>query len=120
MNKLLAGAVAVGMLTCTTVFDDGVAGADTALIVPGTEPSPYGPLRSLYHFNPAMQPQIDENYYSPAAVRRVVPYPGSFWPVTEMGPSVLRIAASRLFAPVFTELLTVGEFSPVTGQKLPG
>ncbi|ORB75039.1 PE-PPE domain-containing protein [Mycobacterium scrofulaceum] len=82
MNKLLAGAVAVGMLTWVTVFDDNVAAADTALIVPGTAPSPYGPLRSLYHFNPAMQPQIDANYYSPAAVRRVVPYPGSFWPVT--------------------------------------
>lgn len=82
MNKLLAGAFAVGMLTCATIFDDGVADADTALIVPGTAPSPYGPLRSLYHFDPAMQPQIDQNYYSPAAVRRIVPYPGSFWPVT--------------------------------------
>jgi hypothetical protein len=82
MNKLLVGAVAAGMLTWATAFGDGVAEADTALIVPGTEPSPYGPLRSLYHFNPAMQPQIGENYYSPDATRRIIPYPGSFWPVT--------------------------------------
>nr|WP_260742741.1 PE-PPE domain-containing protein [Mycobacterium sp. SMC-2] len=82
MNKLLVGAAAVGMLTYATLFDDGIAAADTALIVPGTAPSPYRPLRSLYHFDPASQPRIDENYYSPAAIRRVVPYPGSFWPVT--------------------------------------
>jgi 3'-(hydroxy)phthioceranyl-2'-palmitoyl(stearoyl)-2-O-sulfo-trehalose (hydroxy)phthioceranyltransferase len=82
VNRLLAGAVAVGMLTVATTFGDGVASADTALIVPGTEPSPYGPLRSLYHFNPAMQPQIDANYYSRDATRHVISYPGSFWPVT--------------------------------------
>src|SRR5271170_7036443 len=82
MNKLLVGALAAGMLTSTAVFGDGVAAADTALIVPGTEPSPYGPLRSLYHFNPAMQPEIGANYYSPDATRRVISYPGSFWPVT--------------------------------------
>ncbi len=82
MNKLLGGAVTVGMLTLATTFGDGVAFADTALIVPGTAPSPYGPLRSLYRFNPAMEPQIDEKYYSPDATRRVIPYPGSFWPVT--------------------------------------
>ncbi len=82
MNKLLARTVAVAMLTGTAIFGDAVASADTALIVPGTAPSPYGPLRSLYHFKPEMQPQIDANYYSPDAVRRVVPYPGSFWPVT--------------------------------------
>jgi hypothetical protein len=29
-----------------------------------------------------MQPQIGANYYSPDATRRVIPYPGSFWPVT--------------------------------------
>ncbi|AOZ45229.1 hypothetical protein HX92_2481 [Mycobacterium tuberculosis] len=33
---------------------------------------------------------------------------------------MLRIAASRLFVPALTELPTVGEFKPVTGQKLPG
>jgi len=82
VSKLFAGAMAVGILTWATAFGDGVASADTALIVPGTEPSPYGPLRSLYHFNPAMQPQIGANYYSPDATRRVIPYPGSFWPVT--------------------------------------
>lgn len=82
VNKLLKGAVAAGMLTWATAFGDGAASADTALIVPGTEPSPYGPLRSLYHFNPAMQPQIGANYYSPDATRRVISYPGSFWPVT--------------------------------------
>jgi hypothetical protein len=82
VNKLLAGVVAVGMLTWATTFGDGAASADTALIMPGTAPSPYGPLRSLYHFNPGMQPEIAANYYSPDAARRVIPYPGSFWPVT--------------------------------------
>lgn len=82
MTKWFAHAVAAGMLTGAAVFGGGAATADTALIVPGTAPSPYGPLRSLYHFKPSMQPEIDANYYSPDAVRRVVPYPGSFWPVT--------------------------------------
>ncbi len=82
MNKLVVRTVVAAMLTGTAIFGDGVASADTALIVPGTAPSPYGPLRSLYHFKPEMQPQIDANYYSPDAIRRVVPYPGSFWPVT--------------------------------------
>lgn len=81
-NKLIAAGVAAGMLTVSMTFGDDVASADTALIVPGTAPSPYGPLRSLYHFNPAMQPQIDANYYSPDATRRVISYPGSFWPIT--------------------------------------
>ncbi len=82
MNKLLAGAVALAMLTWATTLGDGVAAADTALIVPGTAPSPYGPLKALYHFNPATAPDIGANYYSPDATRRVIPYPGSFWPVT--------------------------------------
>ena len=82
MNRSLTRTVAVAMLTGTAMFGGGVASAETALIVPGTAPSPYGPLRSLYHFKPAMQPQIDANYYSPDAVRRVIQYPGSFWPVT--------------------------------------
>lgn len=93
MNKLLAGAVAAGMLTCVTAFGDGLAGVaaadDTALIVPGTAPSPYGPLRSLYHFNPATQPEIGQAYIPPGATRRVVPYPGSFWPVTGMNSPTL-------------------------------
>ncbi len=90
MNKLLAGAVAAGMLTCVTAFGDGLAMADdTALIVPGTAPSPYGPLRSLYHFNPATQPEIGQAYIPPGATRRVVPYPGSFWPVTGMNSPTL-------------------------------
>ncbi len=82
VSKLFAGAVALAMLTWATAFGAGVASADTALIVPGTAPSPYGPLRSLYHFNPAMQPQIGANYYSPDATRQIISYPGSFWPVT--------------------------------------
>jgi 3'-(hydroxy)phthioceranyl-2'-palmitoyl(stearoyl)-2-O-sulfo-trehalose (hydroxy)phthioceranyltransferase len=90
VNKLLAGAVAAGMLTCVTAFGDGLAMADdTALIVPGTAPSPYGPLRSLYHFNPATQPEIGQAYIPPGATRRVVPYPGSFWPVTGMNSPTL-------------------------------
>lgn len=82
MNGLLAGSAAAGMLAVSMTFGDGVASADTALIVPGTAPSPYGPLRALYHFNPATAPQIDANYYSPDATRRVISYPASFWPVT--------------------------------------
>lgn len=82
VTKLLVGAIAGGMLACAAILGDGIASADTALIVPGTAPSPYGPLRSLYHFNPAMQPQIGANYYNPTATRHVVSYPGSFWPVT--------------------------------------
>jgi hypothetical protein len=78
------------MLTWATAFGDGVAMADdTALIVPGTAPSPYGPLRSLYHFNPATQPEIGQAYIPPGATRRVVPYPGSFWPVTGMNSPTL-------------------------------
>ena len=61
-EQTLAGAVAAGMLTWATAFGDGLAGVawadDTALIVPGTAPSPYGPLRSLYHFKPETQPEI--------------------------------------------------------------
>lgn len=82
VTKLLVGAIAGGMLAYAAILGDGIASADTALIVPGTAPSPYGPLRSLYHFNPAMQPQIGANYYTPTATRHVVSYPGSFWPVT--------------------------------------
>jgi hypothetical protein len=93
VNKLLAGAVAAGMLTWATAFGDGLAGVavadDTALIVPGTAPSPYGPLRSLYHFNPATQPEIGANYIPPGATRRVIPYPGSFWPVTGLNSPTL-------------------------------
>lgn len=82
MNRLLAGAVAVGLTAWAAPLGEGVASADTALIVPGTAPSPYKPLRSLYHFDPATQPEIGAKYYSPDATRRVIPYPGSFWPVT--------------------------------------
>ncbi len=93
MNKLLAGAVAAGMLTWATAFGDGVAGVavadDTALIVPGTAPSPYGPLRSLYHFKPETQPEIGANYIPPGATRRIIPYPGSFWPVTGLNSPTL-------------------------------
>jgi len=82
MNRLLVGAVTAVLTTWAAPFGDGVASADTALIVPGTAPSPYKPLRSLYHFNPATQPDIGANYYSPEATRRVIEYPGSFWPLT--------------------------------------
>lgn len=82
MNKLFVGAIAAGLLSSATVFGEGVACADTMLIVPGTAPSPYKPLRSLYHFNPATQPEIGQKYYNPAATKQVIPYPGSFWPVT--------------------------------------
>jgi hypothetical protein len=78
------------MLTWATAFGDGLAMADdTALIVPGTAPSPYKQLRSLYHFNPATQPDISENYIPPGATRRVIPYPGSFWPVTGLNSPTL-------------------------------
>jgi hypothetical protein len=83
MNKLLVGAVTAGFLSSAVVFGNGVAAGETALIVPGTAPSPYGPLRALYHFTPAMQLRIGEKYYNSAdATRVVIPYPGGFWPVT--------------------------------------
>ncbi|WP_102143814.1 PE-PPE domain-containing protein [Mycobacterium hubeiense] len=83
MNKLLVGAVALGMLSSAGVLGTGVASGETALIVPGTAPSPYKPLRALYRFNPATQPEIGANYYNSAgATREVIPYPGSVWPIT--------------------------------------
>jgi hypothetical protein len=83
MNKLLVGAVTAGFLGSAVVLGNGVAAGETALIVPGTAPSPYGPLRALYRFTPAMQPRIGEEYYNSAdATRVVIPYPGGFWPVT--------------------------------------
>ncbi|MBW0015179.1 PE-PPE domain-containing protein [Mycobacterium sp.] len=104
VNRHLAGAVAVGLLTWAMPFADSVAAADTALIVPGTAPSPYGPLRSLYHFNPAMQPEIGANYYGADATRRVIAYPGSFWPVTGLNsPTVdssVNIGANNLDAAI--------------------
>jgi hypothetical protein len=82
MNKLLVGAVTAGFLSSAVVMGNGVAAGETALIVPGTAP-PAGPLRALYRFTPAMQPQIGEKYYNNAdATRVVIPYPGGFWPVT--------------------------------------
>lgn len=104
MNKLLVGLVAAGTLVLAIAFGDAVASADTALVVPGTEPSPYRPLRSLYHFNPAMQTQIGANYYEPSATRRVIAYPGSFWPVTGLNsPTVgssVATGADRLDAAI--------------------
>jgi hypothetical protein len=83
MNKLLVTAVA-GIFSSATILGGGVAsGEETAYIVPGSAPSPYGPLRALYRFNAADQPAIGEHYYNSASANRViVPYPGSFWPVT--------------------------------------
>jgi 3'-(hydroxy)phthioceranyl-2'-palmitoyl(stearoyl)-2-O-sulfo-trehalose (hydroxy)phthioceranyltransferase len=83
MNKLLVGAVTAGFISSAVVMGNGVAAGETALIVPGTAPSPYGPLRALYHFTPDMHPRIGEKYYDSAdATRVVIPYPGGFWPVT--------------------------------------
>ena len=83
MNKLLAGAIAVGVVGATGLWGAGVASGETALIVPGTAPSPYKPLRAIYHFNPATQPEIGAKYYDSAgATRRVIPYPGTVWPIT--------------------------------------
>jgi hypothetical protein len=90
MNKLLVGTIAGVMFTSATVLGDGSAGADTALIVPGTAPSPYGPLKALYHFNPATDPEIGAKYYDSAdATKVVIPYPGSFWPVTGLDSPTL-------------------------------
>ena len=90
VNKLLAGAVAVGMLSTAGIWGTGVASGDTALIVPGTAPSPYKPLREMYRFNPAEQPEIGANYYDSAgATRKVIPYPGSLWPLTGMDSPTL-------------------------------
>ena len=90
MNKLLAGAVAVGMLSTAGVCGTGVAAGETALIVPGTAPSPYKPLKAIYRFNPATQSQIGDKYYDSAgAARQVIPYPGSLWPLTGMDSPTL-------------------------------
>ena len=83
MNRLFVAAVAAGMLGSGTVLGAGAAAAETALIVPGTGPSPYPALRALYHFNPATRPAIGEHYYQSAGVpREVIPYPMSVWPLT--------------------------------------
>ena len=76
MNKLLVTAVA-GIFSSATILGGGVAAGDeTAFIVPGSAPSPYGPLRALYRFNTADQPAIGANYYNSASANRViVPYP---------------------------------------------
>jgi 3'-(hydroxy)phthioceranyl-2'-palmitoyl(stearoyl)-2-O-sulfo-trehalose (hydroxy)phthioceranyltransferase len=119
MKKLLAGTFAAGLVTSAAVFGDATAAADTALIVPGTAPSPYGPLRSLYHFNPATQPNIGENFYNPAATRVVIPYPGSFWPVTginsptvgksvQTGTNNLDSAIRRTNGPIYAAGLSQG------------
>jgi len=90
VNKLLAGAVAVGMLSTAGVCGTGVAAGETALIVPGTAPSPYKPLKAIYRFNPATQSQIGDKYYDSAgAARQVIPYPGSLWPLTGMDSPTL-------------------------------
>lgn len=120
MNKLLVGSVAAGMLTSAAIFGNGVAAADTALIVPGTAPSPYKPLRSLYHFNQAMDPQIGANFYnSPGATRVVIPYPGSVWPITgpnsptvgrsvQIGTTNLDSAIRRTSGPIYATGLSQG------------
>ncbi len=81
MNKLLAAAVAMGMVA-TMPFGAGVAAAETALIVSGTA-TPTGPAANLYHFKPEMVPLIGAKYYDSAtATREQVPYPGTVRPLT--------------------------------------
>lgn len=83
MNRFLAIAVAVGMTGAAGVAGGASASADTALIVPGTSPSPFPSLRAQYHFDPATRTAIGENYYDSADVpREVIAYPGSLWPIT--------------------------------------
>jgi hypothetical protein len=44
----------------------------------------------MYRFNPAEQPEIGANYYDSAgATRKVIPYPGSLWPLTGMDSPTL-------------------------------
>ncbi|MGY4708728.1 PE-PPE domain-containing protein [Mycolicibacterium sp. CBM1] len=95
MNRAFVTAVITGLVCSTTFLGEGYASAETALIVPGTQPPPEGnPARKLYHFDPDMKPQIGANYYDSAeATKLVVPYPGSLWPITgrdtpRLGPSV--------------------------------
>lgn len=102
MNRLFAAAVAAGLVCSTAFLGEGYASAVTAFILPGTAPPPgQSPASALYHFTPAMKPQIGANYYDSAdATRVVVPYPGSLWPVTgpdslKLGPSV-RIGTTNL------------------------
>ncbi|CAJ1504385.1 PE-PPE domain-containing protein [[Mycobacterium] burgundiense] len=83
MSRLFAAMVAAGMVGSATFLGGAYASAETAVIVPGTAPSPYPALRALYHFDPASRVAIGENYYDSAgAPRQVVPYPGSLWPLT--------------------------------------
>ncbi len=83
MNRLFAAMVAAGLVGSGTFLGAGFAAAETAVIVPGTSPSPYPALRALYHFDPASRVAIGQNYYDSAgAPRKVVPYPGSLWPIT--------------------------------------
>ncbi|CAN5416336.1 sulfolipid-1 biosynthesis membrane-anchored acyltransferase Chp1 [soil metagenome] len=83
MNRLFVAAVAAGLAGSGVFLVAGTAGAETALIVPGTAPAAGGALKALYHFNPASRPAIAQNYYNSAgADREIVPYPGQLWPVT--------------------------------------
>jgi hypothetical protein len=76
--------MAVGMVGSATLLGGGVANAEgeTALILPGAS-EPVGPMRALYHFDPAWRPQIGANYYDSAnADKQIIGYPGSMWPIT--------------------------------------
>jgi len=84
MKRLLSGTIAVGLVGSATLLGSGAANADgeTALIVPGTREH-NGPLKALYHFDPAWRPQIGANYYDSAnASKKIVSYPASAWPLS--------------------------------------
>jgi hypothetical protein len=76
VNKVLAGAIAAGVLTSATFLASGAAAADDAvLIVPGTE-APDGPAKRFYHFKPEWTPEIAAKYYAnPGVTPQVITYP---------------------------------------------
>jgi hypothetical protein len=83
LNKLLAGAVAVGLLGSAGALGTGVAVADPALVVSGTAPPVPWIAKRLYHFDPATKTDIGAKYYDSAdADRQVISYPGTVWPLT--------------------------------------
>jgi 3'-(hydroxy)phthioceranyl-2'-palmitoyl(stearoyl)-2-O-sulfo-trehalose (hydroxy)phthioceranyltransferase len=84
VNKLLAGAVAVGLLGAAGALGTGVAAAeDPALVVSGTSPPVPWIAKRLYHFDPSTKTEIGAKYYDSAdAAKQVIPYPGTVWPLT--------------------------------------
>lgn len=87
MKKRFGQCAAVGSaIVVATGFGTATAYADeTALIVPGTGPSPYGAFQQFAHEYDyvSMPVHIGENFYdSGNAERRIVQYPASLWPVS--------------------------------------